>query len=133
MKEFFKKILEAISSYCKSKEITAQLIRDMQEESRKSDEALLNRMGEMQTQMSDMRSEIGDLKNDFASLADDVGHLQGDRLNQMYNHLIDQGWCSYSEKMMVQDWYKSYTSKGRNHLAESYMEDVLSLPEHPEI
>lgn len=68
---------------------------------------------------------------DIKQLTDDVAYLQGDRLNQAHEHYINKGWCTGSKKRELERWYKAYKKAGHNHLADSYIDDIMNLPEDP--
>lgn len=65
-------------------------------------------------------------------IIDDVADLQYERLSQAHDFYTARGWCPTSKKDQLCRMYKSYTSKGRNHLSAHYEQDILSLPETPE-
>lgn len=65
------------------------------------------------------------------SIADDVAELQRDRLCQMHDCFIQQGWCPPEKKREIVDWHAKYAAKGRNHLATRYEEEILELPSYP--
>lgn len=64
-------------------------------------------------------------------IIDDVADLQYERLSQAHDFYTTRGWCPTSKKDQLCRMYKSYTSKGRNHLSAHYEQDILSLPETP--
>lgn len=55
-----------------------------------------------------------------------------DRLQTMHEKYCNElGWASAEEKRRIVDWYESYRARGYNHLAETYADDIIRLPEHP--
>ena len=55
-----------------------------------------------------------------------------DRLQTLHNRYCSElGWASAEEKRRVIDWYEEYCKRGYNHLAKSYAEDIIRLPEQP--
>jgi len=64
----------------------------------------------------------------LASISEDVGDLQCDRLTQAHDYYVSRGYCPGDTKAALCKMHRSYRSKGRNHLAESYEEDILDLP-----
>lgn len=56
-----------------------------------------------------------------------------DRLQTLHNkYCTELGWVSADEKRRIIEWYESYRERGYNHLAESYADDILRLPEKPQ-
>jgi len=62
------------------------------------------------------------------SISEDVGDLQCDRLTQAHDYYVALGYCPSDTKQALCKMKDSYSSKGRNHLAASYEEDILDLP-----
>ena len=55
-----------------------------------------------------------------------------DRLQTLHERYCNElGWASAEEKRRVVDWYEEYRKRGFNHLAESYADDIIKLPEKP--
>ena len=55
-----------------------------------------------------------------------------DRLQTLHNRYCSElGWASAEEKRRVIDWYEEYRKRGYNHLAETYADDIIRLPEKP--
>ena len=67
------------------------------------------------------------------SIMDDVADLQYERLSQAHDFYTERGWCPTSKKNQLCIMYKSYTNKGRNHLSAQYEQEILSLPDNPNI
>ena len=74
---------------------------------------------------------LATIEKDLKSLSDDVAELQCDRLAQAHAYYMQQGWCSASRKKILCNWKRSYTSKGYDHLVDSYEKDINGLPETP--
>ena len=66
-------------------------------------------------------------------IMDDVADLQYERLSQAHDFYTERGWCPTSKKNQLCIMYKSYTNKGRNHLSAQYEQEILSLPDNPNI
>lgn len=64
-------------------------------------------------------------------ITDDIAQLQCERLSQAHDYYTSRGWCPTSKKQQLCEMYKSYRSKGRNHLAEHYEDDIMHLAEKP--
>ena len=57
-----------------------------------------------------------------------------DRLQTLHERYCSElGWASAEEKRRVVDWYDSYSRRGYNHLAATYAEDIMKLPERPPV
>ncbi len=55
-----------------------------------------------------------------------------DRLQTMHERYCNElGWVSPEEKRRIIDWYEEYRKRGYNHLADTYAEDIVKLPEKP--
>ena len=76
--------------------------------------------------------ELSEINSKLAMVQEDVADTLGDRLAQAYRHFMRQGWCSHEEKEFFVRLHQSYSSKGHNHLADTYEADLLRLPESPE-
>ena len=66
-------------------------------------------------------------------MLDDIADLQYERLSQAHDFYMERGWCPTSKKMQLCNMYKSYTSKGRNHLSAHYEREILDLADKPEM
>ena len=64
-------------------------------------------------------------------IEDDIADLQYKRLSQAHDFYTTQGWCPTSKKAQLCSMYKSYHSKGRNHLSAHYEQDILALEDKP--
>jgi hypothetical protein len=62
------------------------------------------------------------------SIGEHVGDLQCDRLTAAHDHFMALGYCPDTTKQWLCDMHRSYKSKGRNHIADSYEADIISLP-----
>lgn len=57
-----------------------------------------------------------------------------DRLQTLHERYCNElGWASADEKRRIVDWYEEYSQRGYNHLATTYAEDILKLPERPPV
>lgn len=53
-----------------------------------------------------------------------------DRLQTLRERYRNElGWASAEEKRRILDWYEEYSKRGYNHLATTYAEDIMNLPE----
>ena len=71
---------------------------------------------------------LEELRAGVASVSEDVGDLQCDRLTAAHDHFMELGYCPDSTKQALCEMYRSYSGKGRNHLAAHYEENILNLP-----
>ena len=61
----------------------------------------------------------------------DISMILWDRLSQAHNFYTTRGWASAEEKERLIAMHKAYQDRGRNHLSDSFEQDLLKLPEHP--
>lgn len=83
---------------------------------------------EFRTLMKDKLNRIDDRIN---ALVDDMGDMQYERLAQAHDFYTSQGWCPSTTKQQLCQMHQSYKQKGRNHLSDSYEDEILKLREHP--
>ncbi len=57
--------------------------------------------------------------------------LMGDRLAQAHDHWVHKGYCPPDDKVRLVDIHQRYAKRGLNHLAASFEEDLLRLPDEP--
>lgn len=76
-----------------------------------------------------LTKSVDDLRKQFNQHQVEYVH---DRLQTLHEKYCNElGWVSASEKRRVIEWYESYCARGHNHLAQSYAEDIIKLPEKP--
>ncbi len=80
--------------------------------------------------------KIDEVMQMLRSLSDRVDRNQAeyirDRLQTLREHYCHEiGWATAEEKRRIIEWYESYRARGFNHLAETYVKDIESLPEAP--
>lgn len=61
----------------------------------------------------------------------DTDLLMGDRLAQAHDHWMRKGYCPPLDKTRLVEMHARYAKRGLNHLAQSYEEDLLDLPDVP--
>ena len=98
------------------------------EEAARERERTKNEEIEYRNKVFEKLDALSEILNDTQK---DVGYLQMHELKSAHSRLMIQGWCSDGEKAGVIDLYDRYKSKGRNSLAESFADDILSLPPYP--
>lgn len=64
-------------------------------------------------------------------LDEDVGDLLWERLQRGHDEAMARGWCSPQQKQLLTALHRRYTARGRNHLAQRYEQQLLSLPDRP--
>lgn len=62
---------------------------------------------------------------------EDTADILCDRLNWAHDYHVSKGWCPKADKARLVGMQIRYARMGRNHLVESYAEDILQLPEQP--
>ena len=62
---------------------------------------------------------------------DDVADIQCHLLNQAHDAHMETGWCNRDEKDRLTEMCTKYTTRGRNHLRERYIDTLVKLPEKP--
>jgi len=63
---------------------------------------------------------------------EDLADLLWDRLEQEHEEAVRRGSCSSSQKRRLVVMHRRYAARGRNHLANTYEQDILALPERKE-
>ena len=63
--------------------------------------------------------------------SDDMSDMMWDRLASGHEELTRRGWATESEKARLCAIHAHYKAAGRNHLADTYEQDILRLPCHP--
>ena len=61
----------------------------------------------------------------------DTGDLLCDRLTQAHDYHTRKGYCPQGDKQRLCCMHQRYRSLGRNHLVDTYEQDLLDLPEEP--
>ena len=62
------------------------------------------------------------------SLDRDMGDMLCSLLTREHDFFVDRGFCPSADKQRISAIYARYKLRGRNHLADHYMDDVLNLP-----
>lgn len=74
-------------------------------------------------------SPMQDVQKRLRSLDADTADLLCSQLTREHDYYITKGWCSASDKQRLDGIYTRYKARGRNHIAEHYMQDIVALPE----
>ena len=61
----------------------------------------------------------------------DMADILCTQLTSEHDRYMQLGWCSATDKRRLEEIYHRYKSRGRNHIAQHYIEDIADLPEHP--
>lgn len=81
----------------------------------------------------EIHNKINEMDKKLDSLDEDTADIIGDRLQESHDfYVYQQKWCPSSEKARLEDMVHKYHRKGRNHLSDRYLEEIIILPEHPE-
>ncbi len=72
-----------------------------------------------------------EIRKEIAIINDDTGDLLCDRLTQAHDYYMREGYCPEGEKRRLCDLHRRYRSRGKNHLADSFEQDLLGLPDEP--
>lgn len=63
-------------------------------------------------------------------LDEDTADLLCSQLIREHDYYLQKGWCSASDKQRLDNVYTRYKKRGRNHIADTYINDIAALPEH---
>jgi hypothetical protein len=74
---------------------------------------------------------LKEVKADVADIKQDTGDLLCDRLTQAHDYHVRKGYCPDADKARLCAMHARYRNLGRNHLADSYEEDLLALRDRP--
>lgn len=124
MDENKKDVIALQEDYKKEKKILQEEIASLRSELRANDAKSEQRHKRIRDDFKEMREEL-------ATAQDDIADVLGNELEMWYQKFIKQGWCSPGEKQHYVDLYKRYSSRGHNHLALHYEENLLDLPDDP--
>lgn len=61
----------------------------------------------------------------------DTADLLCSQLSREHDTMLRRGWCTTHDKERIGVIYKRYKSRGRNHISERLMDDILQLPSNP--
>lgn len=61
----------------------------------------------------------------------DTADILCDRLTQAHDYHMRKGFCPKVDKSRLCAMHQRYRSLGRNHLVDSYEQDLLDLPDEP--
>lgn len=79
------------------------------------------RLSEMQRMDEEQNRKLDLLDKDTADLL-------CSQLTQEHDRAVSRGWCSTNEKERIGKIYSRYKQRGRNHISDHLMDDILNLP-----
>lgn len=85
---------------------------------------------EIKAENKSQSEKLNKLSEDQKLLFEDTADLLCSQLTTEHDYYIRRGWCSSADKRRLDDVYTRYKKRGRNHVASSYMDDIVRLPEH---
>lgn len=91
---------------------------------------LIENVDGLQKQNTEQSQSINELKDSIKTVDADTGDILCSQLTREHDYYMERGYCPSADKRRVSSIYQSYKERGRNHLAERFFDDVLSLPEH---
>lgn len=62
------------------------------------------------------------------SLDQDVGNILCSQLVREHDYFVTKGYCPSADKVRIEVIYRQYKARGRNHLADTFMDEILKLP-----
>ena len=71
------------------------------------------------------------IDNRLNVIQQDTGDLLCDRLTRAHDYHTRKGYCPQGDKQRLCCMHQRYRSLGRNHLVDTYEQDLLNLPEEP--
>lgn len=92
----------------------------------------LKPLNEIRTSIKELDKKMHSMNEKLSSLDEDTADIIGNRLQESHDfYCYQQKWCTSTEKQRLEDMVHKYHRKGRNHLSDRYLEDIIALPEHP--
>ena len=92
----------------------------------------LKPLNEIRTSIKELDNKMHSMNEKLSSLDEDTADIIGNRLQESHDfYCYQQKWCTSAEKQRLEDMVHKYHRKGRNHLSDRYLEDIIALPEHP--
>ena len=76
---------------------------------------------EIQTENKEQSKKLDQLDSDTADLL-------CSQLCREHDFFMNKGYCPTSDKVRIQAIYARYKKRGRNHLADAFMDDLMALP-----
>ena len=93
----------------------------------------IKKQQELDKQQSEKIDKLVEAVDELRKKVDDhQAEYVRDRLQTLHERYCNElGWASPEEKRRVIDWYEEYKKRGYNHLADTYAQDIMRLPEKP--
>lgn len=77
-------------------------------------------------------AKIDALMHKVDKIESNCADIMWDRLSSLHDmYCYELGWCSAAEKARICQMHRRYKDAGYDHLAATYEEEVMKLPEHP--
>lgn len=94
---------------------------------------LLKPLEEIRANVSRLEAKVDTMDKKLDGLDDDTANIIGNSLQESHDfYVYKQKWCTATEKARLEDMVHKYHKRGRNHLSDKYLEDIINLPEHPD-
>lgn len=90
---------------------------------------LTETVNELRQQNEEQYEKIEEMKDAIKAVDADTGNILCSQLTREHDYFMDKGYCPSADKARIASIHESYKGRGRNHLAEHFINDVLSLPE----
>lgn len=72
---------------------------------------------------------FGEINNKISNIIKFNAEKERAYLTETYYSIIDRGWCSKELKYLYKDRFIKYKENGFNHVFESWLEEIMLLPE----
>lgn len=99
---------------------------------------MLEIVAKLKEQLMAINSQVVQIRDENVKQSEQLSLLDSDMADSLCTQLTrehdvytSRGWCAPADKKRLLDIYNRYKSRGRNHLADHYMDDIMDLPEHP--
>lgn len=87
-----------------------------------------NAIRAIKDQNQQQSAQIGELSEAVRQIDLDTGDLLCSQITRDYEYYRGLGYCPDSDKRRMEDTYKRYHARGRNHVSESYLMELEALP-----
>lgn len=81
--------------------------------------------------LTDIKAQNDKQEERLKRLDEDTADLLCAHLTREHDYYVTRGWCPTSDKQRFDSIYTRYKSRGRNHVASTYMDDIIALPTQP--
>ena len=92
----------------------------------------LQPLNDIHSSVKELDEKMRSMDEKLTSLDEDTADIIGSRLQESHDfYVYQQEWCTAAEKARIENMVHKYHKKGRNHLSDKYLEEIINLPEHP--